>query len=97
MAEALPLAAGDATPERGPDAQDDDTAPPESAAPRIVTSVRRRGASRPAGPPQGAGAAANAGTAELHAVHSQEGSGDDDAVADAQPHVPVKKKGSRKR
>jgi ribonuclease E len=57
----------------------------EPAAPTIVTTTRRRGASRPAGPPQEA---------------MTDGTESGDVLLDdgqpTSPHVPVKKKGSRK-
>ena len=55
----------------------------EPAAPRIVTSVRRRGVRRPAGPPSGPAADGEV----TDAPHPHE----------ATAHVPVKKKGSRSR
>lgn len=77
----------DATPDAAPAEQ--------AAAPIVVTSTRRRRAARPAGPPvatpdsESAPAAADASSPAI----------DDDHEAAGHPlvHVPVKKKGSRKR
>jgi ribonuclease E len=90
------------------------TPPPPPAAPRIVTSVRRVGARRPAGPPAGQTTTAvlersndlsapGAGTSSAvpeesvdpiaPSVHDD----DDSAGSVGQPHVPVKKRGARKR
>ncbi len=93
--------------------------PAAPAAPKIVTSVRRRSARRPAGPPVGAGASSAAPVAPDTVNESVNGStpsvpglettdtavppadgGDVDdhgLEAPATPHVPVKKKGSRRR
>jgi ribonuclease E len=70
-------------------------------APRVVTSVRRVGARRAAGPPKlvvpaEAGAAAGDPGAAVDDA-GQDGAGVDEAGESSQPHVPVKKKGSRKR
>ncbi len=68
--------------------------PAEPERPRVVTRTRRRSASRPAGPPAAASGDASAdGTAAGHAEESVEPS------ADGKPalHVPVKRKGARKR
>jgi ribonuclease E len=82
-----------AEPAAAPEAAAQDGA---SAAPRVVTT-RRRVARRPAGPPVGGTAespngAGPAGSEEQGA--SPDGTGD---TAEAPAHVPVKKKGARKR
>ncbi len=76
-----------------------ETAPP---APRIVTSTRRKVARRPAGPP--VGGLAEPGPADPGSVSpngsgsgSEEASDSPDDAAHAPAHVPVKKKGTRKR
>lgn len=76
-----------------------ETAPP---APRIVTSTRRKVARRPAGPP--VGGLAEPGPADPGSVSpngsgsgSGEASDNPDDAAHAPAHVPVKKKGTRKR
>jgi ribonuclease E len=58
----------------------------------VVTRTRRRSASRPAGPPASADGAAASGSPETAEVPA-------DKHADETPalHVPVKKKGARKR
>ncbi len=101
--------------------------PVAPAAPKIVTTVRRRGARRPAGPPSGAAAPATVGaTAQAAgangtspegtpataatvttvdsdvdgaAATTPEGEDADDTAVEtpATPHVPVKKRGSRRR
>ncbi len=65
--------------------------PAEPAAPTVVTTTRRRSARRPAGPP---GAAADEATNATDAGIAGEGL---EASVSAAPHVPVKKKGARKR
>lgn len=72
------------------------------AAPRIVTSTRRKVARRPAGPP--VGGLAEPGPADAGSVSpngsgsgSEEASDSPDDAAHAPVHVPVKKKGTRKR
>ncbi|HET6653923.1 MAG TPA: Rne/Rng family ribonuclease [Nocardioides sp.] len=86
-----------------------DVAPAPPAPPKVVTSSRRRVASRPAGPPAGAsdGSITLGGTADgaptetatQQAEHTGDGTGDetDGAPVPVAAHVPVKKKGSRKR
>ncbi len=61
-------------------------APPEPAAPKVVTRTRGRSASRPAGPPA-LEVPAEAAAAELL----------DESGEDHVEHVPIKKKGARKR
>jgi ribonuclease E len=75
--------------------------PAEPAAPRVVTRTRRRAASRPAGPPVAVGA--DQGVAEIDGV-GQPGAVEGavavaTTAADAPvvEHVPVKKRGARKR
>jgi ribonuclease E len=79
-----PESAAKPEPETAPDAE------PEK--PRVVTRTRRRSASRPAGPPASADGAAASGSPETAEVPA-------DKHADETPalHVPVKKKGARKR
>jgi hypothetical protein len=75
----------------------------EPAAPRIVTSVRRRGVRRPAGPPSGPAADGEvtdtpaAGNGVSPDGSSSEEDADDSHPLEATAHVPVKKKGSRSR
>jgi ribonuclease E len=72
----------------------------DGAKPQVVTRTRRRSASRPAGPPTGvAGASPDTGLVEPGTADLEPG-----AEADAVPafehhveHVPIKKKGTRKR
>lgn len=73
-----------------------DAAPEQAAAPIVVTSTRRRRAARPAGPPV---ATPDSESAEAPAdAPSQAGEDDDhEAAGHSVLHVPVKKKGSRKR
>jgi ribonuclease E len=96
-----------------PQQETEPAAPPPPAAPRIVTSVRRVGARRPAGPPASTAAtavieppAAEAASADSLVEESPAvGAGAEESVdagaplvdGVAQPHVPVKKKGARKR
>jgi len=75
----------------------------ETAAPRVVTSTRRVSARRPAGPPAGPPAGA-VRTDSAHADATADGTGEGHAEGPADgtehheaAHVPVKKKGSRKR
>jgi ribonuclease E len=84
--------AEDVSEDAAEDAEPEPEPPAEPEKPRVVTRTRRRSASRPAGPPSSA--------------EARDGSGGGDAVADApteQPdetpalHVPVKRKGARKR
>jgi hypothetical protein len=60
----------------------------------VVTSSRRRSARRPAGPPPGA-EQGSVLTLDGSAVGGPDGA--DGVAAEVAPHVPVKKKGSRKR
>jgi ribonuclease E len=101
--------AEDATdPEPEPDAQPDaqpgaqpalEAAPAEDEKPRVVTRTRRRSASRPAGPPAlpatttngAAGTLPETGVVEPGTVGVEPGEPHEVA------HVPIKKKGSRKR
>ncbi|MGZ4494834.1 MAG: Rne/Rng family ribonuclease, partial [Nocardioides sp.] len=75
----------------------------ETAAPRVVTSTRRRVASRPAGPPAAATSAAppatdpEDGQPSLLDAAGEAGTGEHDGPDAGPVHVPVKKKGSRKR
>ena len=79
-----PTPADGAAPVTAPSAA---SVPDVDPAPRVVTSVRRRGAaSRPAGPPVGAGA---------QSATDQGGGPDGSSVSTS--HVPVKRKGSRRR
>jgi ribonuclease E len=79
--------------------------PAAPAAPRVVTSTRRRVARRPAGPPSGAVAVAEPTTATaatgVDGTGSVDAGGASEPAVDGEPaetpHVPVKKKGSRKR
>ncbi len=89
--------------EGAPEAPENGGTASETAAPRIVTSVRRRGASRAAGPPAADPSTEEHSTGEQ--VPAGESSGDgvgsgaglDESVASpARPHVPVKRKGSRR-
>ena len=76
----------------------------------MVTRTRRRSASRPAGPPSGAGTVSQTGVVEPGTAGLEPGTGapSGEAVAPARrgrapdetpvvEHVPIKKKGSRKR
>ena len=75
----------------------------------MVTRTRRRSASRPAGPPSGAGTVPQTGVVEPGTAGLEPGTGapSGEAVAPAPvdgadetpvvEHVPIKKKGSRKR
>jgi ribonuclease E len=97
------------TVEQASPATSDEAAP--APAPIVVTSTRRRRAGRPAGPPPGQGTAQepDAETTDAQADASTPAAGDDDPDVEAGhddadahagpvvPHVPVKKKGSRKR
>jgi len=77
-----------------PETSPNGASPPAAAPPRVVTSVRRRGAaSRPAGPPAGSQPEERS---TVDGVVSASVLGDEPA-AGSQAHVPVKKKGSRKR
>ena len=95
-----PEVSGDGAPTAEPAAE---AAPP---APRVVTSSRRRVARRPAGPPVGGpGDVSSNGTGPAGASHedgdAEDGSLDQSGLPDdattVPAHVPVKKKGSRKR
>ncbi len=83
-------------------------ATPEPAAPKVVTRTRRRSASRPAGPPattatgsdQSASVATSVGAVGAPPADGAVEPGTADAEAGSRPvveHVPVKKRGSRKR
>ncbi|MGN6576615.1 MAG: Rne/Rng family ribonuclease, partial [Nocardioides sp.] len=87
-----------AEPAPAPETATPDTAAQDGAvaAPRVVTT-RRRVARRPAGPPVGVAAESpnGAGPSGTQVEHgSSDGTGE---AADAPAHVPVKKKGARKR
>ena len=92
---------GEAEASATPDEASVEAAPP---APRIVTTTRRRSARRPAGPPAGGAAAAEA-SAQGSVPTGADGSGSDGSGPNgsgpeetpATPHVPVKKRGSRRR
>jgi ribonuclease E len=81
--------------ESSAEATDVPEAPAEPEPPKVVTRSRRRAASRPAGPP--ATAAADPGTASES--HEESTDAPKDHTNDGAPalHVPVKRKGSRKR
>jgi len=66
---------------------------PVPTGPRIVTSVRRGGARRAAGPPAAPGAHRMESAGSAGAAGTEDG----DGVPHALDHVPVKKKGARKR
>ncbi len=69
-----------------------------ASAPRVVATSRRRVARRPAGPPVGGTAEGPNGAGPDAADGSGDGSADGSGdSADAPAHVPVKKKGARKR
>ncbi len=77
-------------------------APVEASKPQVVTRTRRRSASRPAGPPPVpqvglAGTAPEFGAVEPGTVTLEPGATDAAADAPMVEHVPIKKKGSRKR
>jgi ribonuclease E len=87
------------SPEEAPEA-----APAEPEKPRVVTRTRRRSASRPAGPPAGVGTVPDSGLVEPGTVVVEQGSepstqpaGEPAAEAPVVEHVPIKKRGSRKR
>ncbi|QZY28261.1 ribonuclease E/G [Nocardioides coralli] len=76
--------------------------PAEPQAPKVVTRTRRRSASRPAGPPAGASAAPPTAVGSIGSPPVD--GAVEPGTADAEPatppvveHVPVKKRGSRKR
>lgn len=83
-AEPAPQSAPDPDPAPAPEADPEPPAAP--AEPTVVTRTRTRRATRPAGPPAG-------GTAGEAAGEQAEESSDESSAA----HVPVKKKGTRKR
>ena len=105
-AEATEAAAETAEPEPEPSRQLAE-APAEDEKPRVVTRTRRRSASRPAGPPAlpatstsgAAGTLPESGVVEPGTVGVEPGERGRraDAEAPAVEHVPIKKKGSRKR
>jgi ribonuclease E len=82
----------------GSDSQESDreTAPEPVAAPIVVTSTRRRRAARPAGPPEASPEPAEVSVAPADADPDVDGHHDGDH-GPSLVHVPVKKKGSRKR
>ncbi|MET1037914.1 MAG: Rne/Rng family ribonuclease, partial [Aeromicrobium sp.] len=83
--------------------------PAEPEKPKVVTRTRRRSASRPAGPPSGVGTVSQTGVVEPGTAGLEPGTGvpSGEAAAPAPvdgadetpvvEHVPIKKKGSRKR
>jgi ribonuclease E len=75
-------------------AEPEPVAPPVPAGPRLVTSVRRTRASRPAGPPPSRTEVPASGGGADGADPSDLG---EELEPTGQPHVPVKKKGTRKR
>jgi ribonuclease E len=96
-----PEPAPDTTPEPAPEAPSEPVAeaaapatPPEPAKPTVATRTRRRAASRPAGPPSPVAAGGDgAGSAETEPAEVATGPGEEAASL----HVPVKRKGARKR
>jgi ribonuclease E len=79
-------------------------APAEPEKPRVVTRTRRRSASRPAGPPAGVGTVPDSGlvepgtaAVEQEAEPSGEPASEPASEAPVVEHVPIKKRGSRKR
>ena len=82
-------------------------APAEDEKPRVVTRTRRRSASRPAGPPAlpatptsgAAGTLPESGAVEPGTVGVEPGEANAEPTSEAHAveHVPIKKKGSRKR
>ena len=87
-------------------APEPEAAAPEDEKPRVVTRTRRRSASRPAGPPAlpatstsgAAGTPPQTGAVEPGTVGVEPGEPDGaSAEAPTVEHVPIKKKGSRKR
>ena len=82
--------------------------PPAPAGPRLVTTSRRRVARRPAGPPAGAASDGAATVTPSDVPTDAAGQDADGAGSATEPssvdgdatetvHVPIKKKGSRKR
>jgi ribonuclease E len=73
------------------------------APPKVVTRTRRRSASRPAGPPVATGTGGDVPRGDQGTADAEPGrpasTGDTDAADEPHPelHVPIKKKGSRKR
>jgi ribonuclease E len=98
VTETVPDAVTDVEPETEQEPQDETPAEPEPAPPaepekpRVVTRTRRRSASRPAGPPASADGTSGSGAGDAADAPA-------DKHADEAPalHVPVKKKGTRKR
>lgn len=94
-----PGSAAQPAPEPGSDAGSEaprDTAPEQVAAPVVVTSTRRRRAGRPAGPPVATpGSESTEDAADTPAPTG--GDEDHEPSGPSLLHVPVKKKGSRKR
>jgi ribonuclease E len=86
----------DPDPESEPESESEPEPEPEK--PRVVTRTRRRSASRPAGPPASASAEAAAG-ADGDGGGAAEGDDAGGEPTDEAPalHVPVKRKGARKR
>ncbi|MEO5666086.1 MAG: hypothetical protein ABIR39_22680, partial [Nocardioides sp.] len=78
--------------------------PVEPSKPQVVTRTRRRSATRPAGPPVavpvgGAGQVPDTGIVEPGTAGVEPGSEHDSAHGEAPhvEHVPIKKRGTRKR
>jgi ribonuclease E len=82
-------------PELDSDGEPEPAPPVEPERPRVVTRSRRRSASRPAGPP----AASSSETVSDGVAGPHAGDEHIDAATDEKPalHVPVKRKGARKR
>ncbi len=101
-----PEPAAEPTPEPEPEPEPE-AAPAEDDKPRVVTRTRRRSASRPAGPPVlpaaatsgAAGTLPDNGVVEPGTAGVEPGEPGEGAPAEAPhvEHVPIKKKGSRKR
>jgi ribonuclease E len=88
--EPAPVDETPAEPEAEPEAEP--TPPAEPEKPRVVTRTRRRSASRPAGPPASTDGTSGSGAGDVSQAPA-------DKHTDGAPalHVPVKKKGARKR
>jgi ribonuclease E len=100
--------ATDRSPEPAPETADEapvgstqapeaEVAPAPPAPPKVVTSSRRRVARRPAGPPASATTALDTVTEPRDSSEEAGTDGADGAEVPLAAHVPVKKKGSRKR
>jgi len=86
---------GDQAEDAGADPADE--APAEPAAPIVVTSTRRRRAARPAGPPVATPEVAEDAAPATPEASDEHGDEHRDEHGHSLLHVPVKKKGSRKR